>query len=215
MRCGSSVVASRTWTSAKSRIGSLGAERVILDMGTGDGRAVLARAAAEPGALVIGMDASASAMADASRRAARAPRKGGLPNALFVVAAAEAPPVELTAVASLVTVILPWGSLLDGVMATASTATAGLASLLAPAGTIEVLLSVEARDGLPVAAVEPSAIAEAWCRYGIDLVTARPATDAEIAATPSTWARRLRLGRDRSAWRLVLRRQVTTTADGR
>jgi 16S rRNA (adenine(1408)-N(1))-methyltransferase len=175
---------------------------------------VLARAATEPGALVIGMDASASAMADASRRAARAPRKGGPPNALFVVAAAEVPPVELTAVASLITVILPWGSLFDGVIGTAPSATAGLASLLTPGGAIEVLLSVEARDGLPTD-VEPSAIAEAWCRHGIDLVTARPATDAEIAATPSTWARRLRLGRDRSAWRLVLRRQVTRRADGR
>jgi tRNA G46 methylase TrmB len=50
---------------------------------------VLARAAAEPDTLAVGIDASAPAMATASRRAAR---RDALPNALFVVAAAQHPP---------------------------------------------------------------------------------------------------------------------------
>jgi len=50
---------------------------------------VLAAATASPDTLVIGMDANAAAMADSSRRAAR---RRALPNALFVVAAAEHPP---------------------------------------------------------------------------------------------------------------------------
>jgi len=62
---------------------------VALDLGTGDGRSVLAAAAARPDALVIGVDASAEEMVDASRRATR---RGALPNALFAVAAAEHPP---------------------------------------------------------------------------------------------------------------------------
>jgi 16S rRNA (adenine(1408)-N(1))-methyltransferase len=62
---------------------------VAIDLGTGDGRAVLAAAAGRPDALVIGVDASADAMVEASRRAAR---RGALPNALFAVAAAEHPP---------------------------------------------------------------------------------------------------------------------------
>jgi 16S rRNA (adenine(1408)-N(1))-methyltransferase len=62
---------------------------VALDLGTGDGRTVLAAAAARPDTLVIGVDANASGMQEASRRAAR---RGALPNALFAVAAAEHPP---------------------------------------------------------------------------------------------------------------------------
>jgi tRNA G46 methylase TrmB len=62
---------------------------VAIDLGTGDGRFVLAAAAARPDTLVIGLDADAAAMADASRRAAR---RGAIPNALFAVAAAEHPP---------------------------------------------------------------------------------------------------------------------------
>jgi hypothetical protein len=42
---------------------------------------------------------------------------------------------------------------------------------------------------------------------------ARPATAAELAATPTTWAKRLGLGgtqtRDRIAWRVVLQRKVS------
>jgi 16S rRNA (adenine(1408)-N(1))-methyltransferase len=50
---------------------------------------VLALAAERPDTLVIGVDANASGMTDASRRALR---RGALPNALFAVAAAEHPP---------------------------------------------------------------------------------------------------------------------------
>jgi 16S rRNA (adenine(1408)-N(1))-methyltransferase len=62
---------------------------VTLDLGTGDGRQVLATAAQRPDTLVIGVDANAAGMAEASRRAAR---RDALPNALFAVAAAEHPP---------------------------------------------------------------------------------------------------------------------------
>jgi 16S rRNA (adenine(1408)-N(1))-methyltransferase len=62
---------------------------VAIDLGTGDGRHVLAAAAASPDTLVVGIDANAAGMAEASRRAAR---RSALPNALFAVAAAEHPP---------------------------------------------------------------------------------------------------------------------------
>jgi 16S rRNA (adenine(1408)-N(1))-methyltransferase len=65
---------------------------VTVDLGCGDGRAVLAAAAAQSDRLVVGVDANAAAMAEASRRAGRTPGRGGLPNALFVVGAAEALP---------------------------------------------------------------------------------------------------------------------------
>ena len=51
-------------------------------------------------------------------------------------------------------------------------------------------------------------LAEDWRARGLCLAEARPATPQELAATKTTWARRLDLGRagDRAAWRLVLRR---------
>jgi tRNA G46 methylase TrmB len=58
-------------------------------VGTGDGRYVLRAASQDPDTLFVGVDANAAAMAAASRRAVR---RGSLPNALFVVVAAEHPP---------------------------------------------------------------------------------------------------------------------------
>ena len=187
--------------------------RVVVDLGTGDGRFVLAAAAADPDTLVIGVDASAGAMAEASRRAAGPARRGGLPNALFVVAAAEALPPELDRAADVVTIHLPWGSLLRGALAMDEGVAAGIAGLVAPGGRVEILLAPATRDGLEaridVGARLANGLADDWRRFGLDLQEARPATDADIAAARSTWARRLGLragDADRAAFRLVLER---------
>jgi 16S rRNA (adenine(1408)-N(1))-methyltransferase len=161
---------------------------VALDLGTGDGRAVLAAAAARPDTLVIGVDASASAMADASRRATR---RGALPNALFAVASAERPP--LTAIAGEITVNFPWASLLRGVLGADDAVLAGLAALAAPGAAITALVSVVPRDGVPP--VPPAdVLGAAYDRAGLRLVEARPATEREVAASGSSWAKRLRAG---------------------
>ncbi len=185
-------------------------DRVVVDLGTGDGRAVLARAAAEPNSLVLGIDADAAAMATASRRAARRPERGGRRNAWFVVAAAERLPPELLGVASLVTVTLPWGSLLAGVLGRDAEALRGLASIVAPGGRVQVVYSVERRDGLPFATIDATArdaIGDAWASVGFALEGLRPTTSDDIETLHSTWARRLRLGRERTAWRLAVRRR--------
>jgi 16S rRNA (adenine(1408)-N(1))-methyltransferase len=78
---------------------------VAVELGTGDGRAVLATAAGQPDTLAIGVDANAAAMARSSRRAWR---RDALPNALFAVAAAERPPEALHGLAGSLTVNFPW-----------------------------------------------------------------------------------------------------------
>ena len=74
-------------------------------------------------------------MAKSSRRAARPVSHGGVPNALFVVAAAERPPTELLSIADELTINFPWGSLLRGALAFDDAAARGSprSSSLAPA----------------------------------------------------------------------------------
>jgi 16S rRNA (adenine(1408)-N(1))-methyltransferase len=168
---------------------------VTIDVGTGDGRAVLDAAAREPATLVLGLDASAVTMAEASRRAAGPARKGGRPNAGFVVAAAEDPPVPLRGVAELVTVRFPWGSLLRGVVGLNETVARGVAGLVAPGGTLELVLAPADRDrlaGVPTSPAEVVAAAtRTFCALGFDVAASGIATDLEIQASGSTWARRL------------------------
>ena len=168
---------------------------MTIDVGTGDGRAVLAAAAREPTSLALGIDANAAAMAEASRRAARAERKGGLENVRFVLAAAESLPAELHGRASLVTVLFPWGSLLRGCLNLDDAVAAGLAGLVAPDGVLELVLAPAAKDGLEgVPTTEAAIIASATRAFephGLEVKVARTATPVEVAATGSSWARRL------------------------
>ena len=184
-----------------------------MDISTGDGRAVLARALTEPRALVIGVDAAAAAMTDASRRAARR----GLANALFFGAGvAELPGTPLAGRADLVTIAFPWGSLLRGVLGLDAAALAGVAALPCRDGEVDVLVSVVPGDhvaGLERldAMLEPS-IRAAWLAAGLELRSMRRATTAEIVASGSSWARRLQAGTRslgqpievvRPVWRLI------------
>ena len=182
---------------------------MIVDLGTGDGRAVLAIAAREPGSLVLGIDANAASMAESSRRAARSPLKGGLPNAIFVVSSAESLPEEIAGSADEVSVTFPWGSLLRGVLGLDGAVAASLSRMAKPGAPITALVSVTERDGiLEVGRLDEAAVAELGRRlstYGLDLVEARPATIEDLAAAHSSWARRLRSDTSRPVWRLVLR----------
>lgn len=155
--------------------------------------------------MVIGIDANASAMAEASRRAQRGRTR--LANALFLVEAAGSLPGPLAGVASLVTITMPWGSLLRGVLGLDEQALRGVASVVARGGRVELLASVVAADrvdGLERLDADAAApIAAAWRSIGFELVSMRPASYAEVAITRSSWARRLG---GRPVWRLEFER---------
>jgi 16S rRNA (adenine(1408)-N(1))-methyltransferase len=168
---------------------------VTIDAGTGDGRAVLAAAAREPATLVLGLDANAAAMTEASRRAARPARKGGLPNAGFVLAAAESPPAELIGIAGLVTVRFPWGSLLRGVVGRDADVAAGVAAFVQAGGAIEIVVAPIEQDGLDGVPTSTDGLVGgarvAFEPHGFEMERARALEPAEARATGSTWARRL------------------------
>lgn len=180
---------------------------MILDLGTGDGRAVVAVASAHPDALVIGLDASADAMRVVSGRASRR----GPANTLFVASGVEAlPRSPLVAVADLVTIRFPWGSLLRGVLGLDAAALAGIAAVVAPGGCVDVLVSVIPSDGVDGMSVltdaAAPATADAWSRAGLVLTDMVPAGPEVVAGSGSSWARRLLsgggTGTARPVWRL-------------
>jgi 16S rRNA (adenine(1408)-N(1))-methyltransferase len=207
-----------------------GHARTVVDLGTGDGRAVLVEAAADPTALVIGIDADARTMAERSRRAAAAPAKGGYPNALFVASGVELLPPELDGIADRVTVRFPWGSLLRGAIGVDTAVSGSIARLVGPTGTLELALSIVEHDRLgvrdPGAEGAPDATTDAafarlgrpfdesdierirsvFGELGLHLAGVEPMDRAAVAAFGSSWARRLRVGRDRPAWRVRLAR---------
>jgi 16S rRNA (adenine(1408)-N(1))-methyltransferase len=128
-----------------------------------------------------------------------------------VAAGVEALPAGLTALADLVTVRFPWGSLLRGVLGVDAGVAASIARLVAPGGHLELTLSLVERDrqdtaGEVFGAADIERMTASFGALGLILTEARPISAAEVAALPSTWARRLRaddIRAGRPVWRLT------------
>ena len=180
-------------------------ETTAVDVGTGDGRFAYHLASTDPTRLVIGIDAHDEPMGEIAAKAARKPARGGRANLLLVRAPIEMLPPELHAVADEVSVQLPWGSLLEGIVLARDDVLGGLAALCRPGARLSVTLNGEiwldstpARyEDLPVPTPEyvAEAIEPEFRRRGVDLGPARYLTAAEAKALPTTWARRLGHGR--------------------
>jgi len=186
----------------------------VVDLGTGDGRAVVATAAACPETFILGVDADAGAMAEASRRAAGRPSRGGLANASFVADGVERLPAGLEGIADRVTVRFPWGSLLRGALGIDHDVAGSIARLVAPGGELELTLSRIERDRVadggpaPFGAADLDRLSVVFGSLGLDCIEARRLTASEVLATRSTWARRLRAGNaDRPVWRVTFVRR--------
>ena len=150
-------------------------------------------------------------MADASRRAAARPERGGLPNLIFLAEGVERLPAAFDGLADQVTLLFPWGSLLRGALGLDPAISASIARLVAPGGRQEMIISIVERDRPavgggegPFGATDIETLTHSFAGLGfIDVVTRR-LSPAEIRATGSTWARRLRSDPDRPVWRVDL-----------
>jgi hypothetical protein len=167
-------------------------EGVSIDIGTGAGQAVLRRAREHPAELVIGLDADARAMSDASRRASATERRGGLPNVIFLAAAVEELPGLLSGTADRVSVALPWGSLLLSATDRDSAA----------AGS-----SLEDDDDV-------ARLAAAYEALGLQVVERRPARESDVDRLSSAWGRRLGIPARRRAWLIRGCRQPPASGAG-
>lgn len=161
-----------------------------------------------PDEAFLGLDADASRMREASHRAARAATRGGLPNAWFALAAAEALPWELGGRVEELRVTLPWGSLLRGALGPEPWFSDAVQRLLRPDGGLTMLLSVTSRDLVAgVATLDQPTLGELVARYrGSGLVLdAREATPDDVTGSGSSWAKRLGIPARRAAWVLQAR----------
>ena len=157
-------------------------------------------ASRHPDTLVIGVDANADALRDASRRFAAKPARGGLPNALLARLALADAPGELAGLVDRLTVLLPWGSLLHAVARPEVAALVALRGLCKPGAEIRVLFGYgPAADGaamrdLALPSLDDAATLGALERAYRDAgfaATASRVTRGEVRELPTTWAKKL------------------------
>jgi 16S rRNA (adenine(1408)-N(1))-methyltransferase len=137
------------------------------------------------------LDLHADAMRRSSRVGARPAAKGGLPNALFVVADACELPAELDGLVTQVRASFPWSSLLDGLVGRRPEVLRGLARVCRAGAGVSVQWSIVPRDG--VGSRTQTEVRRAWSAAGFTVERCEPASPEELADHPSTWAKRLRV----------------------
>jgi hypothetical protein len=131
-----------------------------------------------------------------------------------VRAGVEALPIELALSADELTVVLPWGSLLEAVARPRLETLRGIRALCRPGAALTVVLAVDpVRDRAELARLGLGALDEAHLRgaaadyadAGLGLRSVRPIDSTRLREWPSTWARRLAHGRVRTAFEIEAR----------
>jgi len=187
----------------------------LIDVGTGDGRFPYRWAQEHPEDLAVGVDAVGDAMAKLAVKARRKPAKGGAPNLLLAVAAAETLPGPMAAWADHLCVNFPWGSLLSALVEPAPAILRRLAALGRPGCRFVILLNASIfqqedyleRLGLPSLSEERAReeLVPAYGRAGLEVQV----IESFVGEAPhrTTWGQRLILGSARAT--LLLEGVVT------
>jgi 16S rRNA (adenine(1408)-N(1))-methyltransferase len=116
-----------------------GYKKVIVDLGTGDGRFVYKNALKNPNNFYIGIDPSEKQL----KISARDVQRKKLENVLFVVGSIEHLPDELKNVADEIFVNFPWGSLLETFTRPIESNLSNLIKLMKESGVIKVIFGYD------------------------------------------------------------------------
>ena len=172
-----------------------GYKRIILDLGTGDGRYARTLAEKNPRWFVIGVDACRENLREHSQTK--------LPNLLFAIASAQELPCELSGLVSQITINFPWGSLLESLLAGDLRLIRGLQSISHANASLDLRLNggalMEAGKTLEAGT---DRIYFNLHQAGWQLKQPVMMDANTLKQFPSTWAKRLAFGRDPRAMQL-------------
>jgi len=184
---------------------------VSLDIGTGSGKTVYNNAAKKPANFYIGLDSCAQGMFENSVRMTKIEKKSKIANALFVVSSIEHPPEELFGTADTITVILPWGSLRDGIIKADPQIVSNLRLLGKKKTQLFVLTGYDQNNepselikrDLPVLSMDYfKTIAPHYYKHKIRLDDVKTIDNNGLKQIDSDWAKRLAYGTERTMYAL-------------
>lgn len=174
---------------------------IIIDIGTGDGKFVEKVAKAHPDRLVIGIDPQAKPLKKISGKLDKK-SKGGLPNALYVLAHIEDLPPELNNQANQVFINFPWASLLQGIILDQKDTWANIKRICQNGAVIDLILGYNEKEaqefGLPLLSLDyiQAEMLPKLFAQGFQGIALRQLDPQELQNYPSTWAKRLGFGQE-------------------
>jgi len=184
--------------------------RVVVDVGAGDGRWAYESAKENPDTVFIAIDPDADNLAEYAFRASRKASRGGVDNVAFVVAPVETLPQELDAIADVIRVNFPWGSLLRGLLVADEATLTALKRIATRGASFQAVMSYDpshdtnAFAGAPLPPLNEDYIdrtlTSALAQRGLSLTERRQVFPDEALELPSTWGRRLLHARPRDVY---------------
>ncbi len=177
-------------------------DRVVVDLGAGDGRFAYRLARAHPGWFLLAIDPNAAGMRECSYRAGRKASRGGITNIRYIRASVERLPAALDGLADEISVLYPWGSLLNAVFRPQPELLRCVARLGKPGARLRVRINASAlRDRANGAGPETHALFDgepyarlraAYAAAGIRIIAWRPDAAEDMR---TSWGQRLHHGR--------------------
>ncbi len=171
-----------------------------------------------PNKLCIGIDPNTKPLEKISTKICRNPAKGGAPNALYVQASVEDLPEELNGIANEIHILFPWGSLLAGVTNAGSPMLENIKKICTPGATLRIMMALESKKDqseiqrldLPELSKEfvESFLVPRYESAGFNVLQTQSISFSELAALPTTWAKRLQHNKERSVLLLTASRSV-------
>lgn len=193
--------------------------KVHIDIGTGDGRFIYKSAQKNPDIFYIGVDPSHTQLEVYSKKSTR----DKLENVLFVVGSIEVFPKELMGIADSVSVLLPWGTLLQTIVLGSPAELITIYMLLKNEGTLDLLFgyahdtepSEVERLNLNNLSLEyiKTAIMPKFLEIGFSGGSINEVQKDELKTFETTWSKKLAFGNDRPLFRVKLKKEkkITTT----
>jgi 16S rRNA (adenine(1408)-N(1))-methyltransferase len=186
-------------------------EKVILDIGTGDGRFVFKNALKDKKNLYIGMDPAEKQLKISSKKVNRK----RLGNSLFILGSIENTPLELFSLIDKIFINLPWGTLLEKIVKSENSSVKNLYDLLKDEGEIEVIFgylpelepSETKRLDLPKISgeLDVQQIFSSFKKH-FTIVEMLRINKKDLGKLETTWAKKLKFGNDRDIYRIILKK---------
>ena len=189
-----------------------GYQEVAADLGCGDGKFAYEMARRNPDVLYVGIDADRNNLVKYASRIVRKRSRGGLDNVIYLISNVETLPSVLDGKFTQIWIILPWGSLLDGIVNTREDYMNNIRRIGVEGSALHIYLNYDLkyepvemeRKGLPE--LTPEFVTDKMIpsiqSFGFQLKDWEFMRNEEVTSLPSTWTRKLAYGRERSTLRI-------------
>ena len=185
---------------------------IHIDVGTGSGRFILQNAKKNTDVFYIGIDPAADSMKETAYKAQKYFRQSKrVCNAMFIVTAIENIPDKLYGMADSISVMLPWGSLLSGMVTADPQILQPLRTLGRADTDFDAIIGYDEyreeaekkRRSLPTLSPEYlHSLSDTYASCGIAITKIEEISNAHLKQLPSDWARKLGHGMQRVMYRL-------------